>query len=92
MSGLTMKQRRNMIEIERDAIQNLIDDQRKIRAAIKQCRLNIKMHKEILADERKWAQIAKQEQRTLRLAKQNEKRFAKIAALESKLAALKAAA
>ena len=34
MSGLTMKQRRNMIEIEREAIKHLLDDQRKIRAAI----------------------------------------------------------
>ena len=92
MSGLTMKQRRNMIEIERDAIKNLIDDQRKIRAAIKQCRLNIKMHQEVLADERKYKRIVMMEQRTLRLAKRNEKRFAKIAAMEAKLAALKAAA
>ena len=81
MSGLTLKQRRHMVEIEREAIKNLLNDQRKIRAAIKQCRLNITMHQEVLADER-----------TLRLAKRNEKRFAKIAAMEAKLAALKAAA
>jgi len=92
MSGLTLKQRRNMIEIEREAIKHLLDDQRKIRAAIKQCRLNITMHQEVLADERKYKRIVMLEQRTLRLAKRNEKRFAKIAAMEAKLAALKAAA
>ncbi len=91
-SGFTLKQRRNMIEIERDVIKNLLDDQRKIRAAIKQARLNIKMHQEVLADERKFKRIVMMEQRTLRLAKRNEKRFAKIAAMEAKLAALKAAA
>jgi len=92
MSGLTLKQRRNMIEIEREAIKNLLDDQRKIRAAIKQCRLNITMHQEVLADERKYKRIVMMEQRTLRLAKRNEKRFAQIAKMEAKLAALKAAA
>ena len=81
-----------MIEIEREAIKHLLDDQRKIRAAIKQCRLNITMHQEVLADERKYKRIVMMEQRTLRLAKRNEKRFAKIAAMEAKLAALKAAA
>lgn len=92
MSGLTLKQRRNMIEIEREAIKNLLDDQRKIRAAIKQCRLNITMHQEVLADERKYKRIVMMEQRTLRLAKRNEKRIAQIAKMEAKLAALKAAA
>jgi len=95
-SGFTLKQRRNMIEIERDVIKNLLDDQRKIRAAIKQARLNIKMHQEVLADERKFKRIVMMEQRTLRLAKRNEKRFAQIAKMEAKLAAklaaLKAAA
>ena len=91
-SGLTLKQRRNMVEIERDVIKNLLDDQRKIRAAIKQARLNIKMHQEVLADERKFKRIVMMEQRTLRLAKRNEKRFAQIAKMEAKLAALKAAA
>jgi hypothetical protein len=81
-----------MIEIEREAIKNLLDDQRKIRAAIKQCRLNITMHQEVLADERKYKRIVMMEQRTLRLAKRNEKRFAQIAKMEAKLAALKAAA
>ena len=81
-----------MIEIERDVIKNLLDDQRKIRAALNQSRLNIKMHQEVIADERKYKRIVMMEQRTLRLAKRNEKRFAKIAAMEAKLAALKAAA
>lgn len=90
--GITLKQRRHMIEIEREAIKNLLDDQRKIRAAIKQCRLNITMHQEVLADERKLKRIVMMEQRTLRLAKRNEKRFAQIAKMEAKLAALKAAA
>ena len=91
-SGFTLKQRRQMIQVERDVIRNLIDDQRKIRAAIKQARLNIKMHQEVLADERKFTRIVMMEQRTLRLAKRNEKRFAQIAKMEAKLAALKAAA
>ena len=90
--GITLKQRREMIQIERDVIRNLRDDLLRIRRAMNQSRLNIKMHQEVLADERKWARIVKQEQRTLRLAKRNEKRFAKIAAMEAKLAALKAAA
>jgi hypothetical protein len=85
MSGLTIKQRRHMIEIEREAIKNLLDDQRKIRAAIKQCRLNIKMHREVLAEERKFKRIVMQDNRALRRAKQ-------IAKMEAKLAALKAAA
>ena len=90
--GFTIKQRREMIQVERDVMKNLREDLRKIRAAMNQSRLNIKMHQEVLADERKWARIVKQEERTLRLAKRNEKRFAKIAAMEAKLAALKAAA
>ena len=90
--GLTLKNRRAQISIERDVIKNLLDDQRKIRAAIKQARQNIEMHQEVLADERKWVRIVKQEERTLRLAKRNEKRFAQIAKMEAKLAALKAAA
>lgn len=90
--GLTLKNRRAQISIERDVIKNLLDDQRKIRAAINQARLNIKMHQEVITDERKWTRIVKQEQRTLRLAKRNEKRFAQIAKMEAKLAALKAAA
>jgi hypothetical protein len=90
--GITLKQRRQMIQVERDVIKGLREDLRKIRAAMNQSRLNIKMHREVLADERKFKRIVMMEQRTLRLAKQNEKRFAKIAAMEAKLAALKAAA
>lgn len=90
--GITLKQRREMISIERDVIKGLREDLFKIRRAMNQARLNIKMHQEVLADERKWARIAKQEERTLRLAKRNEKRFAQIAKMEAKLAALKAAA
>lgn len=90
--GITLKMRREMVQVERDVIKNLLDDQRKIRAAIKQARLNIKMHQEVLADERKFKRIVMMEQRTLRLAKRNEKRFAQIAKMEAKLAALKAAA
>lgn len=90
--GITLKQRREMIQVERDVIKGLREDLFRIRRAMNQARLNIKMHQEVLADERKWARIVKQEQRTLRLAKRNEKRFAKIAAMEAKLAALKAAA
>ena len=90
--GITMKQRREMIEIERDVIRNLREDLLRIRRAMNQSRLNIKMHQEVLADERKYKRIVMLEQRNLRLAKRNEKRFAKIAAMEAKLAALKAAA
>ena len=90
--GITLKMRREMVQVERDVMKGLREDLRVIRAAMNQSRLNIKMHQEVLADERKFARIVKQEQRTLRLAKRNEKRFAKIAAMEAKLAALKAAA
>ena len=90
--GLTLKNRRAQIGIERDVIKNLLDDQRKIRAAIKQARLNIKMHQEVLADERKYVRIVKEDQRALRAQKRAEKRAARIAKMEAKLAALKAAA
>lgn len=90
--GITLKMRREMISVERDVIKGLREDLRKIRAALNQSRLNIKMHQEVLADERKFKRIVMMEQRTLRAAKRNEKRFAKIAAMEAKLAALKAAA
>ena len=90
--GFTIKQRREMIQVERDVMKNLREDLRKIRAAMNQSRLNIKMHQEVLADERKLKRLVKQEERTLRLAKRNEKRFAQIAKMEARLAALKAAA
>ena len=90
--GITLKQRREMIQVERDVIKGLREDLFRIRRALNQSRLNIKMHQEVLADERKYKRIVMLEQRNLRLAKRNEKRFAKIAAMEAKLAALKAAA
>ena len=90
--GLTLKNRRAQISIERDVIKNLLDDQRKIRAAIKQCRLNIKMHQEVLADERKFKRIVMEEQRHLLARKRAEKRAERIAKMEARLAALKAAA
>ena len=90
--GYTLKQRREMISVERDVIKGLREDLRKIRAALNQSRLNIKMHQEILADERKFKRIVMMEQRTLRAAKRNEKRFAQIAKMEARLAALKAVA
>lgn len=90
--GITLKMRREMISVEREVIKGLREDLFKIRRAMNQARLNIKMHREVLADERKFKRIVMIEQRTLRLAKRNEKRFAKIAAMEAKLAALKAAA
>ena len=90
--GITLKMRREMVQVERDVMKGLREDLRVIRAAMNQSRLNIKMHQEVLADERKFKRIVMMEQRTLRLAKRNEKRFAKIAAMEAKLAALKAAA
>jgi hypothetical protein len=93
MSGITIKQRRNMVEIEREAIKNLLDDQRKIRAAIKQCRLNIKMHREVLADERKYARIVREDNRRLRAQvraqKQAERMHARIAKAEERLASLR---
>ena len=89
MSGFTIKQRRDMIEIERDVIKNLLDDQRKIRAALNQSRLNIKMHQEVLVEERKLKRIVMEDQRALRARKRAENRAARIAKMEAKLAALK---
>ena len=48
--GITLKQRREMIEIERDVIRNLRDDMFRIRRAMNQARLNIKMHREVLTE------------------------------------------
>lgn len=90
--SINLKQRREMIQDERDLMKGLREDLRKIRAALNKSRLNIKTHQEVLANERMWARIVKQGERAHRLAKGNEKRFAKIAAMEAKLAALKAAA
>ena len=90
--GFTIKQRREMISVERDVIKGLREDLFKIRRAMNQARLNIKMHQEVLADERKLKRLVMMEERNLRAAKRNEKRFAKIAKMEARLAALKAAA
>jgi hypothetical protein len=90
--GISLKQRREMVKIERDVIRNLRDDQMRIRAAIKQSRLNIKMHQEVLVDERKFARIVKEDQRALRAQKRAENRAARIAKMEVRLAALKARA
>lgn len=90
--GITLKQRREMVQVERDVIRNLLDDQKRIRAAIKQSRLNIKMHQEVLVDERKFARIVKEDQRALRAQKRAENRAARIAKMEVRLAALKARA
>lgn len=90
--GITLKQRREMVQVERDVMKGLREDLRKIRAAMNQSRLNIKMHQEVLADERKFARIVKQDQRALRAKQRAEKRAAQIAKMEAKIAALKAAA
>ena len=83
--GITLKQRREMIQIERDVIRNLRDDMFRIRRAMNQARLNIKMHREVLADERKFKRAQKQ-------AARMHARIERIAKMEARLAALKAAA
>jgi hypothetical protein len=90
--GISLKQRREMISVERDVIKGLREDLFRIRRALNQSRLNIKMHQEVLADERKFARIVKQDQRALRAQKRAEKRAAQIAKMEARLQALKAAA
>ena len=97
--GFTLKQRREKIQMERDVIKSLQFDLVRIRAAIKQCRQNIKMNQEVLADERKFARIVKEDQRRLRAQVRAQKqaarmhaRIERIAKMEAKLAALKAAA
>ena len=90
--GFTLKQRREMIQVERDVIKGLREDLFRIRRALNQSRLNIKMHQEVLDEERKFARIVKQDQRALRAQKRAEKRAAQIAKMEAKIAALKAAA
>jgi len=87
--GLTMKQRREMISVERDVIKGLREDLFRIRRAMNQARLNIKMHQEVLADERKFARLVKQDERALRARKQADAMHARIAKMEAKLAALK---
>lgn len=97
--GFTLNQRRERIKDERNVIANLREDMRKIRAAIKQSRLNIKMHQEVIKDERKIARVVKEDHRRLRdqvraqkQAKRMHARIEQIAKMEAKLAALKAAA
>ena len=83
--GITLKQRREMIEVERDVIKGLREDLFRIRRALNQSRLNIKMHREVLADERKFKRAQKQ-------AARMHARIERIAKMEARLAALKAAA
>jgi hypothetical protein len=87
--GITLKMRREMVQVERDVIRNLRDDQKRIHAAIKQSRLNIKMHQEVLVEERKLKRIVMEDQRALRARKRAENRAARIEKMEAKLAALK---
>jgi esterase/lipase superfamily enzyme len=83
--GLTLKDRREKIQLEREVIRSLQFDLVRIRAAIKQSRGFIKQHRAVIAEERKFARLVKQDNRALRRAKQ-------IAKMEARLAALKAAA
>ena len=87
--SITLKQRREMVRWERDVIRNLLDDQMRIRAAIKQSRLNIKMHQEVLVEERKLKRIVMEDNRALRARKQAIAMHARIEKMEAKLAALK---
>ncbi len=89
MSGLTLKQRREMIQVERDVIKGLREDLFKIRRAMNQARLNIKMHQEVIAEERKLKRIVMQDNRALRARKQAIAMHARIEKMEAKLAALK---
>jgi hypothetical protein len=57
-----------------------------------QSRLNIKMHQEVLVEERKLKRIVMEDQRALRARKRAENRTARIAKMEVRLAALKARA
>jgi uncharacterized membrane protein len=57
-----------------------------------QSRLNIKMHQEVLVEERKLKRIVMEDQRALRAQKRAENRTARIAKMEVRLAALKARA
>ena len=90
--GITLKMRREMVQVERDVMKGLREDLRKIRAAMNQSRLNIKMHQEVLVEERKLKRIVMEDQRALRARKQAENRAARIAKMEVRLAALKARA
>ena len=87
--GITLKMRREMVQVERDVMKGLREDLRKIRAALNQSRLNIKMHQEVLAEERKLKRIVMEDQRALRARKQANAMHARIEKMEAKLAALK---
>lgn len=90
--GISLKQRREMVQVERDVIKGLREDLFKIRRALYQSRLNIKMHQEVLADERKHVRAVREQKRIERMAARREKRDAQIAKMEARLLALKAAA
>jgi len=87
--GITLKMRREMVQVERDVMKGLREDLRKIRAAMNQSRLNIKMHQEVLVEERKLKRIVMQDNRALRARKQAIAMHARIEKMEAKLAALK---
>ena len=87
--SITLKQRREMVQVERMVIRNLLDDQQRLRAAIKQSRLNIKMHQEVLVEERKLKRIVMEDQRALRAQKQAERAAARIAKAEARLQMLR---
>ena len=87
--GITLKMRREMVQVERDVIKGLREDLRKIRAAMNQSRLNIKMHQEVLVEERKLKRIVMEDNRALRARKQAIAMHARIEKMEAKLAALK---
>ena len=87
--GFTLKQRREMVQVERDVMKGLREDLRKIRAAMNQSRLNIKMHQEVLVEERKLKRIVMEDQRALRAQKQAERAAARIAKAEARLQMLR---
>ena len=87
--GFTLKQRREMVQVERDVIRNLVDDQQRIRAAIKQSRLNIKMHQEVLVEERKLKRIVMADQRELRALLAQDRQSLRIAKAEARLQMLR---
>ena len=87
--GITLKQRREMVQVERDVIRNLVDDQQRIRGAIKQSRLNIKMHQEVLVEERKLKRIVMADQRELRALLAQDRQSLRIAKAEARLQMLR---
>ena len=87
--GITLKMRREMVQIERDVIRNLRDDMFRMRRAMNQARLNIKMHQEVLTEERKLKRIVMEDQRALRAQKHAERAAARIAKAEARLQMLR---